>query len=56
MGGNPLTRLCRLVEPPANPQYNYGDWNAAERELGLALPEDYKRLIKTFGQGEQRAS
>lgn len=46
-----LNRLCQLVQPPDEPLYNAGEWQAVERELGLQLPGDYKRLIEVFGQG-----
>jgi hypothetical protein len=47
-----LDRLCDLVPPPTHPHYNKGDWSAIERAFGLTLPDDYKRLIETYGQGE----
>jgi hypothetical protein len=46
-----IERLCGLVAPPASPLYNSGDWQEVERALGLRLPDDYKLLIETFGQG-----
>ncbi|VTS04824.1 SMI1/KNR4 family protein [Tuwongella immobilis] len=46
-----IQRLCGLVAPPIQPCYNKGMWDEVERELGLSLPLDYKRLIETFGQG-----
>lgn len=42
-----LARLCLPpdVPPPAV------DWARAERDLGTALPADYKRLVETYGAG-----
>lgn len=42
-----LVRLCLppAVAPPAV------DWAETERALGLPLPEDYKRLVETYGSG-----
>ncbi|BAW03480.1 conserved hypothetical protein [Nocardia seriolae] len=28
------------------------DWGAVERQVGTALPEDYKRLVDTYGESE----
>ncbi|MHC2066861.1 hypothetical protein ACYFX5_05290 [Bremerella sp. T1] len=47
----PLSRLHALVPPPANPFYSSGDWSLVEQELGLRLPDDYKQLIESYGQG-----
>lgn len=47
-----IDRLCQLAMPPKVPLYNQGNWETVESELGVQLPEDYKRLIETFGQGE----
>lgn len=49
-----LSRLRELVSPPEEPQYNVGDWEAVEHDLGLKLPADYKQLIEAYGQGEFR--
>jgi len=46
-----IERLCELVAPPTTPLYNRGDWQEVERALGMRLPEDYKLLVETFGQG-----
>src|SRR5947209_131635 len=46
-----IERLCQLAAPPKDPLYNDGNWQLIERDLGVQLPEDYKRLIETFGQG-----
>ncbi|MET7732103.1 hypothetical protein ABZT02_12140 [Streptomyces sp. NPDC005402] len=42
-----LVRLCPppAVAPPAV------DWAQAERDLGAALPTDYKQLVETYGDG-----
>jgi hypothetical protein len=44
--------LTRLVPPPAPPADADGDWGRLEMELGLALPEDFKRLVQTYGRGQ----
>ncbi len=51
MKDNLLDRLCQMVSPPQNRLYNDGDWEVAERQLHMQLPQDYKRLIETYGQG-----
>ena len=37
--------------PPADPLDGSGDWDAAERDLGTALPADFKELIRLYGTG-----
>lgn len=44
--------LARLVTPPAAPVDARGDWDAAETAVGVRLPDDYKRLVATYGWGE----
>ena len=46
-----IERLRQFVVPPPLPLYHTGDWCEIERALGIRLPEDYKTLIETFGQG-----
>ncbi|MEU8775526.1 SMI1/KNR4 family protein [Streptomyces sp. NPDC048606] len=45
-------RLTRLVAPPAAPVDAFGDWPAVEAAIGTRLPDDYKRLVETYGWGE----
>ena len=47
-----LTRLTRLVPPPAAPVDAAGDWSVPEAALGVRLPEDYRQLVETYGWGE----
>ncbi|WP_405600765.1 SMI1/KNR4 family protein [Streptomyces sp. NBC_01410] len=44
--------LARFVAPPARPIDARGDWTVAESTLSVRLPEDYKRLVETYGWGE----
>lgn len=46
-----IADLVRLVAPPASPIDNTGDWEGAEREVGLSFPADYRDLVSTFGVG-----
>ncbi|MEU4730799.1 histone-like nucleoid-structuring protein Lsr2 [Streptomyces sp. NPDC023588] len=45
-----LSALIRLCPPPPT-QPDPVDWDRVETELGLRLPEDYKRLASTYGPG-----
>ncbi|MFF8614949.1 SMI1/KNR4 family protein [Streptomyces sp. NPDC015350] len=45
-------RLIRLVAPPAAPVDAHGDRAAAEAAAGTRLPDDYGRLVETYGWGE----
>ncbi|MER5888745.1 SMI1/KNR4 family protein [Streptomyces sp. NPDC001941] len=45
-------RLVELVVPPTDPVDARGDWNAAQAAIGTRLPNDYKRLVETYGWGE----
>ncbi|MEU2264577.1 SMI1/KNR4 family protein [Streptomyces sp. NPDC019645] len=44
--------LERLVTPPAVPIDGDGSWTAVETALETRLPDDYKRLVETYGWGE----
>jgi hypothetical protein len=44
--------LTRLVPPPIRPADPVGDWFAVEAALGLALPSDFKTLLRVYGSGE----
>lgn len=46
-----LSELERLVRPPAQPLGSPVDWAAAQRDLAMQLPEDYRRLVDTYGLG-----
>ncbi|GEB54737.1 SMI1/KNR4 family protein [Streptomyces gardneri] len=43
----PLERLC----PPPHDSGRAVEWDAVEEKLGLVLPADYKRLVRTYGGG-----
>ncbi|MEU1847868.1 hypothetical protein ABZ499_00965 [Streptomyces sp. NPDC019990] len=45
-----LEALVGLCPPPADPPLPV-DWAQAERDLGTALPADYKQLVGTYGDG-----
>ncbi len=47
-----LTRLLKLVPPPAKPAANSGDWNAVTAAVGHAMPKDYRKFVETYGIGE----
>ncbi|WP_432841112.1 SMI1/KNR4 family protein [Dactylosporangium sp. CA-092794] len=47
-----IEELTRLVPPPALPVDAEGDWRGVETELGLALPDDFKGLVQTYGRGQ----
>jgi hypothetical protein len=40
------------MPPPTRPRYSTGEWEPIERELGTALPDDYKHFITAYGQGK----
>ncbi|MFF5894456.1 SMI1/KNR4 family protein [Streptomyces argenteolus] len=47
-----LARIAERVRPPAVVVDGHGDWAEAERVLGIRLPDDYKRLVTTYGRGD----
>ena len=47
-----MNELLTLLEKPAGPVANQGDWEAAEAELKTALPEDFKWFIGQYGSGQ----
>jgi hypothetical protein len=48
-----LKRLEAILMPPARAgkPADPAMWNSAERELGTALPDDYKSFVSVFGGG-----
>ena len=46
-----IDHLRTLVPPPRSPVYNMGDWEAAEKDLGIQMPQSYKDCIDIYGQG-----
>ncbi|MFK0117202.1 SMI1/KNR4 family protein [Streptomyces sp. NPDC090994] len=42
-----LARLTQIIAPPSEPGNT--DWDAAQGQLGVVLPTDYKDLISTYG-------
>ncbi|MFD5244938.1 SMI1/KNR4 family protein [Amycolatopsis sp. NPDC058340] len=45
-----LDDLIRLIPPPEDPVAD-GDWQAAEKALGLVLPGEFKALAARYGAG-----
>lgn len=41
----------RIGQPAPNTPHRPVDWTAAERELGVVFPSDYKRFIDSYGPG-----
>ncbi|OBC02701.1 hypothetical protein [Gordonia sp. 852002-50395_SCH5434458] len=46
----PIDDLERLVAPPPDGGPAV-DWDQTERALGFRLPDDYKRIVQTYGPG-----
>jgi hypothetical protein len=46
-----LKRIAKQAPPPRAPVHARGDWAAAERELGTALPADFKAITELYGSG-----
>ena len=49
-----LTSLRTIIAPPDLPRESGSPaaWAAVEEELGIALPNDYKEYVHTFGTGK----
>lgn len=47
-----LKTIARLLAPPASPRGLDRPWDAVEREIRLALPDDYKAFIDLYGTGQ----
>ncbi|MFE1175697.1 SMI1/KNR4 family protein [Streptomyces sp. NPDC058773] len=45
-------RIMERIPPPAEAVNGTGDWAAAERALGTALPDDFKQLVEAYGRGD----
>lgn len=46
-----ISQLIKVLQPPANPSENTGDWQAVEKQMGTELPAEYKTFIETYGTG-----
>ena len=46
-----ITDLTSVSPPPAHGGNRNVPWDEVERQLGLRLPQDYKDLIATYGEG-----
>ena len=44
-----IQELQKLLPPPKHPKNNSGDWAAAEANLGLRLPEDFRQFTSLYG-------
>lgn len=49
--GPTLKAIVKLLPPPASPRGLNRSWKLVEREIGLALPDDYKAFIDLYGSG-----
>ena len=47
-----LKSIAKLVAPPSLPRGLNRSWKVVEREVGLALPADYKEFIDAYGTGQ----
>jgi len=52
--GAPLAKLRQLVQPPEESVLvgNKMEWLRVEKEMGTALPPDYKAFIDAYGAGQ----
>ena len=48
-----MNELLNLVMPPVHPVSVGSDkeWNNIEEKIGINLPEDYKKIVETYGFG-----
>ncbi len=44
--------LLSLISPPEIPRDTAGDWLAAEKQLGITYPNDFREMIGRYGTGE----
>src|SRR5262245_34542462 len=51
MQTNSLDKLIASIPPPQRPSGVSGSWDVVEHDLGLKLPDDYKRFVSTYGTG-----
>src|SRR4051812_17410551 len=47
-----LKSITKLLLPPRTPRGLDRSWDVVEKELGLALPSDYKAFIDVYGSGQ----
>jgi hypothetical protein len=47
-----LKTIAKLLPPPTSPHGLDRTWAAVEREIGVALPDDYKAFIDLYGTGQ----
>ncbi len=41
--------LEEVIPVPEDPKNAKGDWAQVEKELGIRVPEDYRKIIETYG-------
>ncbi len=47
-----IKNLIAALPPPAAPAFAFnGSWETIEAELGTPLPEDYKDIVRVYGDG-----
>lgn len=47
-----IEALTKVVRPPVSPSGVFlGPWEPLEAEIGVALPPDYKELVRVYGSG-----
>lgn len=46
-----LDKIVRILPPPNSPVRLDRSWDSVEKELGTALPTDYKQFIDLYGTG-----
>ena len=47
-----IEELLAFVPPPRQPRDAKGDWGAAETELSIRFPADFRLLVERYGTGE----
>jgi hypothetical protein len=47
-----IEELVAFIPPREEPIDGEGDWGAAEAELGISFPSDFRALIRRYGTGE----
>lgn len=46
-----LSKLYEISPPPDHPVDADGDWEVIEKQVGMKLPDDYRRIIEKYGRG-----